>query len=165
MNYQMKIKDIIDENFQDYKKPSMMIATCKCDWKCCTEQGLDVSICQNSSIAKQKDYEVSIEDLLDRYLNNPITSAIVIGGLEPMLQFQDILQLVNCLRLEKLCNDPIVIYTGYYPSEINKQINELKQYKNIIIKFGRFIPNSEKRYDNVLGITLNSKNQYAERIS
>ena len=161
----MRIKDIIDENFQDYKKPSMMIATCKCDWKCCIEQGLDTSICQNSNIAKQKDYEVSIEDLLDRYLNNPITSAIVIGGLEPMLQFVDVLQLITCLRYEKHCNDDIVIYTGYYPHELEVEIKQLKSFKNIIIKFGRFVPDSEKRYDNVLGITLNSKNQYAERIS
>ena len=161
----MKIKDIVDENFQDYKKPSMMIATCKCDWKCCIEQGLDTSVCQNSDIAKQKDYEVSIENLLDRYLHNPITSAIVIGGLEPMLQFKDVLQLITCLRSEKCCDDDIVIYTGYYPNEIETQIQQLKKFKNIVIKFGRFIPNSEKRYDDILGITLNSKNQYAERIS
>lgn len=161
----MKIKDIIDENFQDYKKPSMMIATCKCDWKCCIEQGVDTSMCQNSNIAKQKDYEVSIEDLLDRYLNNPITSAIVIGGLEPMLQFDDVLQLVTCLRYEKHCNDDIVIYTGYYPNELEVELRQLKNFKNIIIKFGRFIPNNEKRYDSVLGVILNSKNQYAERIS
>ena len=160
----MKIKDIVDENFQDYKKPSMMIATCKCDWKCCIEQGLDTSVCQNSDIAKQKDYEVSIENLLDRYLHNPITSAIVIGGLEPMLQFKDVLQLITCLRSEKCCDDDIVIYTGYYPNEIETQIQQLKKFKNIVIKFGRFIPNSEKRYDDILGIALNSKNQYAERI-
>jgi len=161
----MKIKDIIDENFQDYKKPSMMIATCKCDWKCCIEQGIDTSMCQNSNIAKQKDYEVSIEDLLDRYLNNPITSAIVIGGLEPMLQFDDIFQLVSYLRNKKHCDDDIVIYTGYYPQEIETQIKQLKEFKNIIIKFGRFVPNNEKRFDDILCITLNSKNQYAERIS
>ena len=160
----MKIKDIVDENLQDNKKPSMMIATCKCDWKCCIEQDLDISTCQNSDIAKQKDYEVSIEDLLNRYLNNPITSAIVIGGLEPMLQFKDVLQLVTCLRYQKHCNDDVVIYTGYYPQELEKEIKQLKEFKNIVMKFGRFIPNSDKRYDDILGITLNSQNQYAERI-
>jgi len=37
--------------------------------------------------------------------------------------------------------------------------------KNIIIKYGRFIPDKEKHYDEVLGIYLASDNQYAERIS
>ena len=160
----MKIKDIMDENFQDYKRPSMMIATCKCDWKCLKEKNLDYSICQNSQIAKQKDYDVSVEYLFNRYINNPITSAIVFGGLEPFLQFDEILDFIKYVRNHK-CDDPIVIYTGYYPNEIQVEINKLKQFQNIIIKYGRFIPNSEKRYDSILGITLNSNNQYAERIS
>ena len=42
-----------------------------------------------------------------------------------------------------------------------KQRNE----KNIIIKYGRFIPDSKSRYDNILGITLASDNQYAEEIN
>ena len=44
-------------------------------------------------------------------------------------------------------------------------MNLLKKYKNIIIKFGRYIPNRPKKYDNILGIDLVSDNQYAEVIS
>ena len=160
----MKIKDIIDENFQDYKKTYMMIATCVCDWKCCTDLKLDISICQNSQIAKQKDYDISIKALYNRYKDNPITSAIVIGGLEPFLQFSDIFELIKYVR-EQGCEDDIVIYTGYYPNEIEDNINDLRQFQNIIIKFGRFIPNRDKRYDDILGVVLNSDNQYSERIS
>ena len=36
--------------------------------------------------------------------------------------------------------------------------------KNIIIKFGRFIPNRPSRYDEVLGVELASDNQFAKRI-
>ena len=38
-------------------------------------------------------------------------------------------------------------------------------YSNIIIKFGRFIPNREPHFDEVLGVNLASNNQYAKRIS
>ena len=155
----MKIKYIIDENFQDYKKPSMMLATCYCDWKCLKELNLDISICQNSQIAQQKNIEVSIESIINRYLNNPITRAVVIGGLEPMLQFEEVLEFVKQFR--KYSNDDIVIYTGYYPEEIQDKIKELIQYKNIIIKFGRYIPNKDKRFDEVLGVWLASDNQFA----
>jgi len=41
----------------------------------------------------------------------------------------------------------------------------LSQYKNVIIKFGRFIPNQEPHYDEILGVNLASNNQYARRIS
>jgi hypothetical protein len=42
---------------------------------------------------------------------------------------------------------------------------QLKSFSNIIIKFGRFIPNQEPHYDEVLGVKLASDNQYARRIS
>ena len=155
----MKIKYIIDENFQDYKKTSMMLATCCCDWKCLKELNLDISMCQNSQIAQQKNIEVSIESIINRYLNNPITQAVVIGGLEPMLQFDEVLEFIKQFR--KYSNDDIVIYTGYYPEEIQDKIKELIQYKNIIIKFGRYIPNKDKRFDEVLGVWLASDNQFA----
>ena len=157
----MKIKYIIDENFQDYKKTSMMIAMCSCDWKCLKELNLDISICQNSQIAQQKNIEVSIESIIDRYLNNPITQAVVIGGLEPMLQFDEVLEFIKQFR--QYSDDDIVIYTGYYPEEIQDKIKELIQYKNIIIKFGRYIPDKDKRFDEVLGIWLASDNQFAAK--
>ena len=62
-------------------------------------------------------------------------------------------------------NDDIVIYTGYYPEEIKNEINRLKQYKNIIVKYGRYNPNYNKTFDDVLGIELISSNQFAVKIS
>ena len=49
-----------------------------------------------------------------------------------------------------------------FGSELNKRSS---CFPNIIIKFGRFIPNQEGHYDEVLGINLASKNQFGEKIS
>jgi organic radical activating enzyme len=160
----MLVKSIKDEDFTNYKKASMFIATSKCNWKCCIEQGLDISICQNSDTAKQKNIDISVDETFHRYINNPITQAIVLGGLEPFLQFDDILELVDYFR-ENKCTDDIVIYTGYCKEEINNQINMLSKYINVIIKYGRYIPNQNSHYDDILGVNLASDNQYAERIS
>ncbi len=159
----VRLKNLMDENYQDYKKTSMMLATCQCDWKCLNEQGLAIDICQNSELSKQQNIEISIDSIIDRYLNNPVTKAIIIGGLEPFLQYEEILKFIQCLR--KKCKDDIVIYTGYYPHEIKDKIIQLKCYKNIIIKFGRYKQNSTKRFDNVLGVWLVSSNQFAIKIS
>ena len=159
----IRLKQIIDENFQDYKKPSMLLATCKCDWKCLIEQGLDISICQNSELIKQKNINISVSKIINRYINNPITSAIIIAGLEPILQFNEVIEFINEFR--NVSDDDIVIFTGYYPEEIKKQIEELKKYKNIIMKFGRYKHESNKIYDKVLGIWLISDNQFAKKIS
>jgi hypothetical protein len=165
----MIIKNLIDEDFVNYKKPSMFIAFPQCSFKCDREAGC--SICQNSSLAKEPNIEINVSDLIDRYINNPITKAIVFGGLEPWDNMIDMSMLVTEIR--RYTDDDIVIYTGYTEEEITmgKSLRKdifcfLKShYKNIIIKFGRFVPNQEKHYDEVLGVELASPNQYARRIS
>lgn len=164
INY-IRVKDVVYENFQDYKKTSMMLATCFCDWKCLIEKGLDINICQNSAISKQDNITLNINNLIEAYLKNPITNAIVIGGLEPLKQFDEVLKFIHILRNTYECNDDVVIYTGYYPNEIQDELNKLIQCQNIIVKFGRFEINSEKIFDDVLGVCLNSSNQWADKIS
>ena len=39
-----------------------------------------------------------------------------------------------------------------------------RKYKNIIVKFGRYVPNQPAHYDEVLGVYLASDNQYAEQL-
>ena len=101
--------------------------------------------------------------IVERYITNQLTSAIVIGGLEPFDQWHELQQLIWYFRTNT--NDDIVIYTGYNKDEISNEIQYLAKYFwNIIIKFGRFIPNDNKKYDEVLGVWLASSNQYAEKI-
>ncbi len=160
----MRIKGITDEDFVNYKHPSMYICTSVCDFKCDRESG--VSCCQNSSLAKQSSMYVADDSIIKRYLNNPITKAIVFAGLEPFEQFTELYAFVRNLRNQYHCNDTVVIYTGFNKEEIPSPLIEaLREYPNIIIKFGRFVPNQEKRYDEVLGVYLASPNQYAEEIS
>ena len=57
-----------------------------------------------------------------------------------------------------------MIYTGYYENEINDKLKKRLSFKNIIVKFGRYIPNDTPVYDEILGVTLASHNQYAKKI-
>lgn len=160
----MKIKGLIDEDFINYKNPSMFIGVTKCDWKCCIEQGMDITLCQNSSLSHSKEVDMSADDIFSRYINNPLTESLVLGGLEPFLQFNDIYYLIKYFRKNN-CDDDFVIYTGYYKNEIANEIKQLLQFNNIIVKYGRYIPGEKQHFDNVLGVYLASNNQYAERIS
>lgn len=158
----MIIKGLIDEDFVNYKKPSMYIAFPSCTFKCEKECGQ--KMCQNSSLATAPDIDMSVEEIVNRYLQNPITRAIVCGGLEPMDSWSDLVNFIDEFR--KHTEDDIVIYTGYKMDEICKKTYWLgNKYKNIIFKMGRFIPNKQSHYDEVLGVNLASSNQYAEVIS
>lgn len=160
----MKIKGLVDEDFINFKLPCMFISIGNCNWKCCVEADIPITVCQNSDLAKQKDIDIPIDEIFNRYILNPISEAIVIGGLEPMMQFEDVYDLIKYFR-DKKVNDVFVIYTGYYPDEIQDKIEKLKAFKNIIYKFGRYVPNQEKHFDEVLGVNLVSDNQYGEVIS
>lgn len=164
----MLIKGLIDEDFINYKKPSMYIVFPKCDFKCDYEAGC--SVCQNSDLARGIVIDIQYHMIVSRYIHNPITKAIVMAGLEPFESYEDLYYLIEEFR--EVTNDDIVIYTGYTEEELENTyfnahlvLEELAEFPNIIIKFGRFVPNQEKHYDEVLGVNLASPNQYARRIS
>lgn len=173
----MIVKQLIDEDFTNYKKPSMFIGFPSCTWKC--EKDCGMRVCQNSTLATTKSVEIEVDKIVNRYLDNPITKAIVCGGLEPFDSITELAALI--VEIRKYTNDDIIIYTGYtedeilkgYSSRSNQNVKAradlyeflIKQTKNIIIKFGRFVPNQQPHYDEVLGVKLASDNQYAKRIS
>lgn len=157
----MIIKGLKDEDFVNYKKPSMFIAFPSCNWKCEKECGMRV--CQNSTLAESSNIEINVDRLVDRYLSNSITKAVVCGGLEPFDSWKDLKDFVVEFRLKT--NDDIVIYTGYKEEEVNHAVSWLSTFPNIVIKFGRYVPNQQQHYDEALGIKLASDNQYAKRIS
>lgn len=178
----MIVKTIVDEDFVNYKKPSMFIAFPTCTWKCEKECG--ERVCQNSTLATAPNIEIDAENIIKRYIDNPLTNAIVIGGLEPFDSLPDLYDLI--VKFRKQCNDDIVIYTGYTEDELHQNTkydfifsleNDMQMvipkcdmfqhillnFKNIVIKFGRFVPNQTPHYDDVLGVNLASDNQYAKR--
>ena len=157
----MIIKELRDEDFVNYKKPSMFIGFPSCTFKCEAECG--VRCCQNSALAQAPNIDVSINTLIERYMDNPITKAIVCGGLEPFDSWDDLQCFI--LNIRYWSPDDIVIYTGYKEDEIQDKLEWLQYYGPIIIKFGRYIPNQQPHYDEVLGVKLASNNQYAKVIS
>ena len=169
----MKVKGITDECFSDYKLPSMFIAFPTCTFKCDKENGC--AICQNGKLINEPDIDVAKEDLVEHFIRNPISEAIVMGGLEPFDSILDVISFVDCARRVYECDAPIVIYTGYTEDEIQSGrfygdaaetaknlIKTLLQNKNIVVKYGRFKPNQEPHFDPILGVVLASPNQYAK---
>ena len=159
----MEIKGIIHEDFVNYKVCSMTIAMPYCTFKCDKECGSNV--CQNSKLAKDPTLDIPAAKIIDQYLYNPLSHAIVFQGLEPFDSYNDLYYFIYALRFVFKNNDPVVIYTGYNKDEILSKIEDLCKFSNIIIKFGRYIPDQKPHYDEILGVNLASDNQYAEVIT
>lgn len=157
----MLLSGYVEEDFTNYKEPSLFLGTAYCDWKCCKDAGYDV--CQNKNLASSKKINITIETLYNRYKTNQLTSTIVLGGLEPFMQFKDIYDLIAYFRGQG-DESYFIIYTGYNENEIGPEISKLRPLKNIIVKFGRYIPNQKSHYDEILGVNLASDNQYAKII-
>ena len=158
----MLLKNLIQEDFSNYKTCAMFLGFPSCSWKCEKECGMK-GICQNSALASSPSIDVPVSRILLMYASNPLSRAVVCGGLEPFDSWPELQYFIQSFRV---CNsDPIIIYTGYTSDELEAEIQWLKKFSNIIVKFGRFRPNEEPHFDAVLGVKLASTNQYAERIS
>jgi len=138
----MRITTIIDEDTISYQFPSMYIG-----------------------MGEQDSFAISDDEIVTRYRCSDTTVAIVIGGDEPLDQFEEVFNFISKLRFDYHCNSRVIIYTNYDRDEVTKQINALKMLDPIIVKFGRYIPGQEPHLDPVLGVKLASDNQYATWIS
>lgn len=148
----MKLSQVIIEDYVQYKLPSLFLGTSQCFRNCPN--------CQNKEL-REKSLDIPNSKIIEGYMINPLTKAIVLGGLDPMDTFDE----VRCFYAEfrSLSNDPLVIYTGYAEHEIEDKINVLKSLGGkIVIKFGHYIEGHIPHWDEVLGVRLASDNQYAK---
>ena len=159
----MKLVNLIQEDFTNYKKPSLFLGFPECSGKCNKIAGKIV--CQNEELKNAEKIDVSIQEIIDLYINNPITKAIVCGGLEPLDTPEELIDLIESFRY--FTDDDIVIYTGYTEKEVKNMLiyGHLLQYPNIIIKYGRFLEGQKPHFDDILGVSLASNNQYARNIT
>lgn len=156
----MKLKQIIDESFGDYKECSMLLVVPSCTFKC---EG-----CQNKHLMQLPTQEFPDEEIWERFQKNPLTKAIVIGGLEPLDDIMDIAKFIF-IGVTKEMEVPLIIYTGYdvfdldgcRPLEMRILYSAFDLYKApITVKYGPYIKGRKSVYNEILGVTLASDNQY-----
>ena len=164
------LRGCIFEDFVNYKKCCMTLIMPYCDFKCNKDCGK--TICHNVDLIDQPIIEVDMNKLIEDYIHNPITHAVCFQGLEPFYSNSNyngtmyVLDFINTLRVQYGNTDDVIVYTGYTENECKSKgiINLLKDYKNLIIKFGRYREGDQPHLDDLLGVKLASNNQYAKRI-
>ena len=142
------------EVYNDYKKVGVLLATPTCNNNC--------KYCQNEYLKKKKPIEYDISEIFNFVKKNKLIKSFIFGGLDCMDSFDQTYDIIKEIR--KKFDYDIVLYTGKLKTDINLEIEKLKNFKGIIIKFGKYKKNKEKKYDELLGITLASNNQYSRRI-
>lgn len=164
----MKILNVNPDDYVNYNDgsgdPSLFVGIGTCRWKCCKEAGVDISVCQNSELAKSQRISMSAKDFCDKYMTDSIGS-VVVGGLEPFDDCRSLFEFMGEFS-KRLTGFDFVIYTGYREDEIGESIWSLLRenigQNRLIIKFGRFVPGQTPHKDEVLGVELSSDNQYGK---
>ena len=145
----------------NYKDPTFMIASgISCTFKCERECG--ERVCQTHPRLKEEVINYTISNAIWRYDRQSLSTSITFQGLEPL---DNIIQLIWFLvEFRKNHNDKVIIWTGYTEDECEPFINLLKELNisNIIIKFGRYVPNKESHFDELLGVILSNPEQYSK---
>ena len=155
MGRMIMTRGLIDEDFVNYRLPAMTVMFPRCSFKCGREA------CQNAAMEGLPIIMADAGGLAERYANNPITKAVVFQGLEPFDTPEDMFGLLESIR--ERTDDPVVIYTGYTREEVTDSgwLERLAKHRNVIVKYGRYVPGEDPHYDEVLGVALASGNQYA----
>lgn len=150
----MKLKAVERADFRSYKKPAMRLVLP--DY-CYT----DASGIKHFS----KNADIDVFKLITSYVLDDVVKAVVFDGTEPFDSYEDIKYFIKKFR--EITDDTIIIYSQYDECALEKQLEELSQYSNIIVKFGKMLCDSSRSmiYDDVLGVVLSSDNQYAKEIS
>lgn len=161
----MKLKQIVDEVFGDYKEAGMLLIFPECSWKC---EG-----CQNKHLALLETKNFPDEEIIKRFQENPFTKCIILGGLEPFYNessIDDISMFISHLieaYPTKEDRPMLIIYTGYEMNELGDILSKyalsdlFSEYGNGIIKCGRYVQDSSPYFNNTLGVTIASLNQDA----
>lgn len=161
----IQIVNLIEEDFIDYKAPGMFLGFPYCSGKCNEEAG--EIVCQNQALKEAKLIDISIDEILERYRKNGIVKSLIFGGMEPFDSFEQMRELVNAFYTVYEYRDPIIIYTGYYPLEIESELRDLYSIcgsENIVVKFGRYVPGLPPFIDPILCVKLSSISQYAMKL-
>jgi hypothetical protein len=138
------------------------------------DENYEISASYESSDSLSGEYGNSVEISADESSLSDVCECVEVSGDVDFISYagddeiydsyDDLIMFISTLR--KYTDDDVVIYTGYEYDEIKEDVDWIaERYKNIIIKFGRFIPNQESHYDPILGVRLASPNQHAEKIS
>ena len=154
----MKIKNIYYDDFVNYGGHCCLtIAMPYCSFKC--GEGL----CQNSALAKSKTINYPDEKIITAFISSSLMDTICFQGLEPLDSWDELKYFL--LTFRKVSRAPVVIYTGYNKDEVGEEkLNFLHKIKNVIIKYGRFIPHEKPHWDEILQVNLASSNQFAEEL-
>lgn len=159
----MLIKGITDEVFSDYSKISMLIAVPKCTTRCWERLNLSPTICQNHHLHKEPNLNISNKDIIDKYIKNPLTKAVVFGGMDSWDSLDEVIEFIKEFR--QVSEDDCVLYTGKELDIIEKDFDRLKEFKNIYVKYGHYNPTLEPIVDDLTGVKLASSNQKFVKIS
>ena len=116
----MNLKGIIDIDFINYKKTSMVLEFPKCNFKCDKECGKQ--ICQNSSLASAPTIFIQATDVIQKYLDNPVTQAVVMQGLEPFDSLNEMYYFIQKFRLVKIIMLSMVQLVQYAESLLRQNI-------------------------------------------
>lgn len=112
----------------DINKSNLVMYTSYCDW----EHPL-FSRQENNELIKRVRFRVWFDDL--HYLAKS-KDKIIITGLEPFNQYEEIKSLIDYFKECKL-DTKFIIHTGLSKKALRQQLNELKQFDNVSIIFGR----------------------------
>ena len=107
-------------------------------------------------------YEDTGQDIIQKVLDYKFSSGIILAGFEWSETPEEMLELI---RLARLNNLEVIVYTHHTEQSLRCLIPELYQYKGVYVKYGEYVESLRVDTYSSMGVKLASTNQYIKVIS
>ena len=143
----ISIKGIFHERTEDAPFIGALICANNCNINC--------KNCFNQHLKSEPTINIEDYRIINEILSNPFNKGIIFGGLEWTLQLDELKQLIELGKKNKL---EIMIYTGLSEEIFIEKFKKIYEIPNIYIKFGKY--DVKYKCNNIqYGVNLASSNQ------
>jgi pyruvate-formate lyase-activating enzyme len=150
----IRYKSITHERVEDAPFVGALICAVSCSIGC--------KDCFNESVKQEPNRCSYIPNILDEIQANPFNEGVILAGLEWSSQPKELIALVKEATKRHL---PIIIYTGYTSDQFIRRVPRIKEFPNVLIKYGSFNQNLRSFEHKEYGVNLASTNQHIQKIS
>jgi len=150
----IRYKSITHERVEDAPFVGALVCALDCNIGC---KG-----CFNQSLKEAPIFYKKADEIMDEIMSNPFNEGVILAGLEWSLQPTELLALVKSATVR---NMPVIVYTGHDINTFLRRVPLIKQFTEVLVKYGAYDESKLSLTHEAYGIKLASTNQHIDSIA
>ncbi|MCH4890037.1 radical SAM protein [Acidaminobacter sp. JC074] len=150
----IRYKSITHERLEDAPFVGALVCALDCNIGC---KG-----CFNQSLKEAPIFYKKADEVLDEIMSNPFNEGVILAGLEWSLQPSELMAMIKSCASK---NIPVIVYTGHKIETFLRRVPKIKNYPEVLIKYGAYDESKLSLTHEAYGVRLASTNQNIQSVA